>query len=681
MGTVYRAQDHALNRTVAVKVLHPELVPDLRNLLRLKRELVLASRVSDVHVVRVHDIGEVGGKTLIAMDWVEGENLAQLLRRVHTLPPSQVYSFANQLCQALRAIHAANIVHRDLKPGNVLIRKDGAVLVSDFGLACSVLPQDYNISRPGESGGTPRYMAPEQLAGLPADERSDLYSLGMLLLEMLTGTTALETLDPLRLRLLDAPSDRSLRSAELRHLTALDAAIRRCLRPDRTQRPPSADAVLDDLKQASIDHVTLPPETSRRIGTLLGSRQVKIGLFAVVLVIALLGYLAARRHRAVRIGEAEQLYAQAMGLLSEQSGEPELRAALDALGQVVADNPNHTIAVRAQLETLIRLFERTHKPEWLVKARDTLKGYPGGRLGDQERTLLRARVDFDAGLLPDVFRALQAQPALLASSKEANVLLGRALAGSGQLEQALTYYRSAVRIDPQSWLVHNDLGSALLGLGKVKESAQEFSHVIELRPAAPTGYSNLGSALLDLGDLAGARQNFEFALQHAALPATYYSLGVTAYYSREYATSIPFFESAIQMRPNSEVYVGALADSLRHLHRAERARDTYAHALTLVEQLAKTKPLSVEEQCRRAIFLARLGDLGAATSALDAIVPVTRSQDLAYARATIALLDGRIAAASGHLQDAANAGYPSMLLEMDPDFDKVPKGFALEVRR
>jgi len=210
MGTVYRALDRALNRTVAVKVLRPELVPGLRNLLRLKRELVLASRVSDEHVVRVHDIGEVGGKALIAMDWVDGESLAQLLGRVHTLPPSQVHSFAGQICRALSAIHAANIIHRDLKPGNLLIRKDGAILVSDFGLARSILPQDFNLSRPSESSGTPRYMAPEQLAGLPADARSDLYSLGMVLLEMLTGTTALETIAALRLRLLSSTGDTPL---------------------------------------------------------------------------------------------------------------------------------------------------------------------------------------------------------------------------------------------------------------------------------------------------------------------------------------------------------------------------------------------------------------------------------------------------------------------------------------
>jgi serine/threonine-protein kinase len=668
MGTVYRALDRALNRTVAVKVLRPALVPGLRNLLRLKRELVLASRVSDEHVVRVHDIGEVGGKALIAMDWVDGESLAQLLGRVRTLPPSQVHSFAGQICRALSAIHAANIIHRDLKPGNLLIRKDGAILVSDFGLARSILPQDFNLSRPSESSGTPRYMAPEQLAGLPADARSDLYSLGMVLLEMLTGTTALETIAALRLRLLSSTGDKYVRSAELRHLAALEVAIRHCLHLDRAERCPSADAVLDDLKPASFEAATLTSnKPSWRKWALLGSRRVRIGLCAAILVLALPVYLASRHHVAFRAAETEQLYARAMNLLGDRSGEPELRAALDTLDRVVANDPNHVNAVRARLETLIRLFDQTHEPQWLEKLRDALKSNTVARLSDEERILFRAKVDFNAGLLPDVVQALQAHPALLASSKDASLLLGRALAGSGELERALTYYLDAIRLSPESWRAHNDLGSALLRLGRLKESAQQFVRVTELKPDAPTGYSNLGSALLDVGDLAGARRNFEIALQRAASPPAYYSLGVTAYYSRDYATSIPFFESAIQMRPNSDVYVAALADTLRHLHRTERARDTYARALTLVEQLARTRPLSVEEQCRRAIYLARLGDHSAATSALDAIAPDSKNQDFDYARGVVALLEGRIAAANRHLKDAVGAGYPSMLIEMDPD--------------
>jgi tetratricopeptide (TPR) repeat protein len=357
-----------------------------------------------------------------------------------------------------------------------------------------------------------------------------------------------------------------------------------------------------------------------------------------------------------------------MNLLADQSGEPELHAAADILDRVVANNPNRTIAVRARLETLLRLFELTHETKWLARARVALNSDTMGLLSDQERILFRARVEFNAGLLSDVVLALQAHPALLESSKDANLMLGRALAGSGELERALTYYFAAIRLNPESWRAHNDLGSTLLRLGRLKESAEEFVRVTELKPDAPTGYSNLGSALLDAGDLAGARRNFEIALQRAASPSAYYSLGVAAYYSREYATSIPFFESAIQMRPNSDVYVAALADALRHLHRTERARDTYSRALTLVEQLARTRPLSVVEQCRRAIFLAKLGNRSAAAAALIAIAPGGENQDFDYACAIVALLEGRIAAANRHLKDAVRAGYPSMLIEMDPDF-------------
>src|SRR5579864_7140790 len=443
MGTVYRALDLDLNRTVAVKVLRRELVPDLRNLLRLKRELVLASRVSDAHVVRVHDLGEVDGRALIAMDWVDGENLAQLLRRVHTLPPSQVCSFAGQICQALGVIHAANIVHRDLKPGNLLIRKDGEILVSDFGLARSVLGQDFSLSQPGESSGTPRYMAPEQLAGLPADARSDLFALGMVLLEMLTGTTALEMLEPLRLRLLSTYSDKAQRSSELRNLAALEMVIHRCLRLDRTERYPSADAVREDLKAASVVTTAVASPEPRRSRTLPKSRTLRIGLAAAILLLALLGYLTLRRNATVRLAQSERLYARAMSLMTAQSGEVELRAALDTLDRLIAGNPNHAAGVRARLDTLIRLYERTHEPQWLEKARDALKSASAGRLSAQERTLMRARVDLNAGLFQEVVQALRNQQALLGSSADANLLLGRALAGSGLMEQALIYYGAA----------------------------------------------------------------------------------------------------------------------------------------------------------------------------------------------------------------------------------------------
>jgi eukaryotic-like serine/threonine-protein kinase len=247
-GIVHRALDTELDRIVAIKLLRPEYVSSLSHLLRLKREVVLASRVLSPYVVRVYDIGEIRGQPLIAMEFIDGESLAALLNRVHRLPPSQVLSISIQICKGLQSVHSAGLVHRDLKPGNLLLDREGKISVADFGLARSIQPGDWNLTAPGDNSTTPFYASPEQLAGLPANARSDLYSFGLVLLLMLTGTAALETLKPLRESLiLSYPGEKHLRAVELDSLNTLDRAIRLCLQPDRDARVGSAQELLGYL--------------------------------------------------------------------------------------------------------------------------------------------------------------------------------------------------------------------------------------------------------------------------------------------------------------------------------------------------------------------------------------------------------------------------------------------------
>lgn len=665
MGTVYQALDHELNRTVAVKVLRPALAPDLRNLLRLKRELVLAARVSDEHVVRVHDIGTVGGRALIAMDWVDGESLARLLSRVHFLPPSQVYTFALQIAHALCAIHTAHVVHRDLKPGNLLIRRDGQILVSDFGLARSATAQDLAPTETGESAGTPRYMAPEQLAGLPADERSDLYSFGMVLLEMLTGTTVLESLAPLRLRFLAATGDRERRSFELHKLAVLEGVIRGCLRPDRTERYATADAVRLHLE--TVDSGASPDTVKSRPLGLGRKRRLAAALCLLLALLALAGYFAKRRHAEAK---ALAFYTQALSHITAQSAEPELRAALQSLDQALSYNPRHLPAIHTRLETLLDLFEKSGDPQWLATARAALRS-SATLLPTQESILFDSKIDVLDGQFLAVVNRLQSNSALLASSTDANLILARALSGLGRDHPALAYYRAAVRLNPELWRAHNDLGSALLATGRPAEAVREFQRVAELQPDLAVGFGNLGAALLEAGDLKTARRDLEIALERQPSASAYFNLGVAGYYAREYATSIPFFEAAIRMRPQSDRYLAAFADVLRHLHRASPAHDAYARALALLETLAQSRPLSPAEQCRRAIYFARLGDPSAADAALNKIGETTRLPDVAFARAILDLVQGRLSTANRRLKEAVEAGYPSALVELDPDFDDV----------
>lgn len=663
---MYRALDRELNRTVAVKIIRPEFAADLSSLLRLKREVVLASRVGGNHVVRVHDFGEVDGQALIAMDWVDGENLAALLARVHTLPPSQVCVLGAQICAALRDIHAANIVHRDLKPGNLLINRCAEVLVADFGLARSALPQEGSLSFAGESCGTPRYMSPEQLAGLPADTRSDLYSFGMVLLEMLTGVTALEALEPLRERWILSPGEKHIRSGELRKLAALDLVIRRCLQLDRTERYADVEAVLRDLRLADVEIPATHPLASVGQASFRLRRSAIAGIASALLLAAVLSGLHIARKRPV--ASSAQLYARAISLVTPGSNETDLRLAAQTLTEALAQSPNYLPALRARLDVSLRLYQSTADPRSLVDAREALPRATAAGLDKSQGALYLAKIDLYAGLYSAVIHYLEKDAALLASSADANRLLGRALEASGRPSEALSCYRAAIRLSPVSWLSHNDLASILLDMGRPEEASQQFLEVIRLNPESSAGYSNLGLALLDSGELENAQKSFETALERQPASETYFNLGLTTYYSQRYASALPFFQSAIQMRPQSERYVAALADAQRHAGQKSLARETYTRVLSMLDNLERTRKLNTHERCRRALCFLGLGDFGSANAAVD-LLEQSGAQDqmVYYTAAVLAVVEGRFIDARKLMAKAFLRGYPAKLAKMDPD--------------
>jgi len=190
MATVYRATDAQLGRDVAVKVLRPEYGRDPDFIARFRLEAQSVASLSSPNIVIVHDFGMDTAGPFIVMDLVPGEDLATVLRRVGTLPPTQAARIASEVARALAAAHARGIVHRDIKPGNILLAKDGRVLVTDFGIARALA--EAQMTLPGMTMGSVQYMSPEQARGEPATERSDIYSLGVVLFEMLAGRRPFE---------------------------------------------------------------------------------------------------------------------------------------------------------------------------------------------------------------------------------------------------------------------------------------------------------------------------------------------------------------------------------------------------------------------------------------------------------------------------------------------------------
>jgi eukaryotic-like serine/threonine-protein kinase len=250
MALVYRARDEELDRPVAIKLLADNLAADEAFRKRFLREARLAAQLAHPNVVQVYDSGEADGRPYIVMEYVEGETLADLLARRGRLPPAEAVELALQVCSGLEHAHRAGLVHRDIKPQNLLIRGDGTVKITDFGIARSA--HGTRLTETGSVLGTAAYLAPEQAAGEEVTPAADVYALGVVLYELLAGRTprTAETLTQFLVRGQEQPIP------ELRELApdvpeALEDVVMRCLARIPEYRPPSAGALGADLAATS----------------------------------------------------------------------------------------------------------------------------------------------------------------------------------------------------------------------------------------------------------------------------------------------------------------------------------------------------------------------------------------------------------------------------------------------
>lgn len=244
MGVIYRARDKVLDEIVALKVLNDYLAVDPVALERFKREARAAKRLAHPNIVRIHDMYEIGPKRLLSMEYIAGQDLKTLLRQRGPLPCHEVVRLAKAVCEALAYAHKLQIVHRDIKPANIMIAEDGRVKVTDFGIAKFVGPAP-DVTRSGSQViGTPLYMSPEQIKGDEVDARSDLYSLGVTLYELLAGTPPFVE-GNIEYHHLHTPAPPLPVAVPLE----LAEAIHRCMAKDPSKRFQSAEELLELLDQ------------------------------------------------------------------------------------------------------------------------------------------------------------------------------------------------------------------------------------------------------------------------------------------------------------------------------------------------------------------------------------------------------------------------------------------------
>ena len=239
MGEVYRADDLTLDLAVALKFVPEGVTRDGARLAQFHNELRVARQVSHKNVCRLYDLGEADGRQFLTMEYIDGEDLASLLRRIGRLPPDKAVELARQLCAGLAAAHERGVLHRDLKPSNVMVDGDGNVRIADFGLAVAD-----SMAGGADHAGTPQYMAPEQLTGQPASVRTDIYALGLVLFEIFTGRRAFDATSLNELRQLHQSGAVTTPSLAVRDLDpAVERVILRCLDRNPALRPASAIGV------------------------------------------------------------------------------------------------------------------------------------------------------------------------------------------------------------------------------------------------------------------------------------------------------------------------------------------------------------------------------------------------------------------------------------------------------
>lgn len=297
MGRVYKALDTKIDEKIALKLIKPEIATDKRTIERFSNELKYARKIRHKNVCHMYDLGEEKGNHYITMEFVEGEDLKSMIRMSGQLSTGMTIKVAKQICEGLSEAHKLGMIHRDLKPGNVMIDKNGDARIMDFGLVRSLKAK--SITGAGVMIGTPEYMSPEQVEGKEIDKRSDIYSLGAALYEMVTGRVPFEGDTPFTVGVKhksEIPEEPKKINEQIPN--DLNLLIMKCLEKEKDKRYQSADAICSDLENIEKGLPTtvreIPkrkPLTSREITVTLGMKKllvpaaILLGVIIVVLVV------------------------------------------------------------------------------------------------------------------------------------------------------------------------------------------------------------------------------------------------------------------------------------------------------------------------------------------------------------------------------------------------------------
>ncbi len=530
MGAVYKAKDRELERLVALKVIRPELAVDPEILHRFKQELILARQITHKNVIRIFDLGEADGIKFITMEFIEGQDLKNLVSASGKLPYEEIVRIMEQVALALEAAHAEGVVHRDLKPQNIMIDKSGKAAVMDFGIARSIEPGAMTMTQTGMLVGTPDYMSPEQVMGEKVDARSDLFTYGVILYELLTGATPYKA-DSVQATMFKRTRDRAKPPIEVdaKIPSALSNIATKCLEIDPQARYQSAREILTDFEawrggaKPAPTKIVEPPAAAA-----LPWKMIGIGIAALVLL-GVGGYLFFNRssnsgapgapavslaiipfHNASGDQSLDWLGSTVAEVLSTGVGESaSLRmVSSERVGQMLRDlkiSPDttldtptiHSLADLSKADDVVwgryaRLGDQIRIEATLddVKSGRSIKLTESGAEKDIQNTLdqLAGDIRKNLSLSRSSIKELQAQsfkPSTSSVPALRDYDLALQLQRQGNLLDAAKQFNSAVQADPNFALAFSQLAQTYSKLGQDNDAEEASRKAVALSSSLP----------------------------------------------------------------------------------------------------------------------------------------------------------------------------------------------------
>jgi Tfp pilus assembly protein PilF len=518
MGAVYKARDRELDRMVAVKVIRPELAGRPEILQRFKQELILARKVTHRNVIRIFDLGDANGIKFITMEFIEGRDLKSQLVEKGKLPPEEAVEITQQVCLALEAAHAEGVVHRDLKPQNIMMDKQGRASVMDFGIARSL--EMGGMTQTGAMIGTPEYMSPEQVRGEHVDARSDLFTLGVIFQEILTGQLPFQAETAMASMFMRTRERAiSLHKFDASVPQQLADIVGKCLDPDPKLRFQTAREIYDALESWKQGEATSLSLRSHRWKRKLGMVPwAWIGAtLAVLIVIAGAYTLRGRFVQAPAVAHAPVTVMIAD--FNNHTGDPVFSGSLES-----------TLKLALEGASFISAYNRTKLRDLGVPAVAALDASNAQEIAAKQglNVVVSGSLDQQGGAYHVALRAVQ-----VVTGKD--ILSAEETASSkDQVLFAVTKLGTALRMalgDPTSETdqrfamdtlsaasieaVHGySLAQEALGSGHNDEALKVFSQTVDLDPSFGLAYAGMAVAAHNLGQKQDAEKYIKQAISH-----------------------------------------------------------------------------------------------------------------------------------------------------------------------